>query len=100
MIPLVQALALFLLPLAASAASFREIVNDQIVPFADMVIQLMYALAFVFFLIGVVRFFITPDAEERQAGKAFMLWSMVGFFVLFGVWGLVRILLGILPSGA
>ncbi|HYE23299.1 MAG TPA: hypothetical protein VEA92_02510 [Candidatus Paceibacterota bacterium] len=88
----------FSLPLMASAASFREIVNDEIVPFANSIIQLLYAFAFVFFLIGVVRYFINPNVEERQQGKAFMIWSMVGFFVLFGVWGLVRILLGILPT--
>lgn len=86
------------LPLLASAATFRQIVNDEIVPLADSVIQLLYAIAFVFFLIGVVRYFVMSNAENRSEAKAFMIWSMVGFFVLFGVWGLVRILLGILPG--
>jgi len=93
-----KVLLAFTLPLLASAATFKEIVNDEIVPFADSVVQLFYALAFVFFLVGVVRYFFTGDGEERQKGKAFMLWGMIGFFVLFGVWGLVKILLGVLPG--
>ena len=93
-----KVLAAFLLPAVASAASFRELVNDEIVPFADSVIQILYAIAFIVFLIGIVRYFIMGNAENRAEGKAFMLWGMIGFFVLFGVWGLVRILLGILPG--
>lgn len=62
------------------------------------VIPLLYAIAFIGFLIGIVRYFFMGGEEGRTHGKQFMLWSVVGFAVLFSVWGLVRLLLSALPS--
>lgn len=77
--------------------SFAEIVYQRIVPFVDgALIPLLYALAFLFFLIGVVRFLFSMEEEKRKEGKQFVLWSLIGLFVLFAVWGLVRVLLSIL----
>jgi uncharacterized membrane protein YjfL (UPF0719 family) len=96
----VSVLALVLMPLFAHAESFKEIVNSKILPLADGVIQLMYALAFIFFLVGVVRFMMTKSEEERTEGKKFMLWGVIAFVVLFGVWGFVKLFLSVLPTGA
>lgn len=95
-----SALALLLTPVFAHAESFKEIVNSKILPLADSVIQLMYALAFIFFLVGVVRFMMTKSEEERTEGKKFMLWGVIAFIVLFGVWGFVKLFLSVLPTGA
>lgn len=74
--------------------------TDSIVGLVDgAVIPLMYALAFIMFLIGMVRFFFMGGEEARQKGKQFMLWSIIGFVVLFAVWGIVRLFLTILPGG-
>lgn len=89
---------LVLLPLLTHAATFKELVNDEIVPFVDTLVQLAYALAFIFFLIGVVRFFFSNSDEGRKSGKAFVLWGLVGFVVLFGVWGFVKLLMSIIPQ--
>ena len=62
------------------------------------VMPLLYALAFLLFLIGMVRFFFMEGEEGRQKGRVFMLWGMIGFVVLFGVWGIVRLLLSVLPA--
>jgi hypothetical protein len=45
-----------------------------------------------------VRFFFSHDAEKRQNGKMFAIYSIIGLAVLFSVWGLVRVLLGIITS--
>lgn len=87
------------LPLLAHAESFKEIVNSKIIPLADTIVQLMYALAFIFFLMGVVRFIMTKSEEERTEGKKFMLWGIIAFVVLFGVWGFVKLFLSVLPTG-
>ena len=90
--------AFLLLPLALHAATFKEIVEEQIVPLGDAVVGLFFALAFFFFLFGMLRFFFTGSQEQREQGKAFALWGIIGFVVLFGVWGFVRLLISILPS--
>jgi hypothetical protein len=90
-----MALALSL-PVLAQAKSLKEIVNGTIVPLGDLVITLLYSLAFVFFLVGIARFFFADGDKERTKAKEFAFWSIIAFFVLFGVWGLVNVLLGLL----
>ncbi len=87
-----------LLPVLAHAQSFRELVNEQIIPLGDSIIALGYAFAFLFFLFGMFRFFFTTSDEQREKGKTFALWGIVGLVVLFGLWGFVKLFLSILPS--
>ncbi len=84
-------------PLMARAVTFRGIVDDQIVPFIDNgVIPLLYALGFIFFLIGMVRFFFSASEEAREKGKQHAFWGLIGLVVLFGIWGFVKLFLSIL----
>lgn len=62
------------------------------------VFPLLQAFAFLGFLIGVVRYFFMGGEEGRSQGRQFMLWSVVGFAVLFSTWGLVNLLLATLPQ--
>lgn len=78
--------------------SFADIVNNSIVPLGDKLVELLYALAFIFFLIGMVRYFFSQNAESRQQGKYFAIYGIVALAILFVVWGLVRFLIGILSS--
>ena len=73
--------------------TFAEIVDKQIVPFGNTIISLFYALAFLFFLIGIVRLFFSHSEESRQSGRKFAIWGIVALVVLFSVWGIVRVLL-------
>jgi len=85
-------------PLAADAKSFKEIVDGTIVPLGDTIIALLYALAFLFFLIGMVRLFFSNNPESREKGRYFAIYGIGALVVLFAVWGLVRALLGVLGS--
>lgn len=74
--------------------TFAELVYTRIVPMIDSVIvPFIYALGFLFFLVGVFNYFFNENEEKRKEGRKFALWSIIGFFVLFSVWGLVRLLL-------
>jgi len=74
--------------------TFADLVYTQIIPFIDgVVIQVLYAVAFLFSIFGIFKFFFTGGEENRQRGKQFAVWGLLGFVVLFGVWSLVRILL-------
>ncbi len=79
--------------------TFADIVNNGIVPFIDgKVIPLLYALAFLLFTFGVFRYFFTGGDENRETGRTFVLWGLIGFVVLFGVWGIIRLLLSAIPG--
>ncbi|MFA5778282.1 MAG: hypothetical protein WC870_02215 [Candidatus Paceibacterota bacterium] len=64
-----------------------KIINDSVIP-------LIFALATVMFVWGVVQFFILNADEEakRAQGKQFMIWGIVALAVMLSVWGLVGIL--------
>lgn len=86
-------LTILLVPFAAQAASLKGL-TDDIVKFVNAsIIPLFYTLAFLFFVIGMVRFFFLEGDENREKGRQFMLWSIIGFVVMFSVWGIVRLLL-------
>lgn len=75
-------------------SSFAELVYEDIVPFIDGVLApFLYAIAFLVFVFGIVRFFFTGGAENREKGQQFALWGLIGFVVLFSLWGMVRLLL-------
>lgn len=62
----------------------------------NVLVPLVFAIAFVVFIWGVFQYFIAggADEEKREAGKSLMLWGIIGFFVMASVWGLVNILKG------
>lgn len=86
------------LPLSVSAKSFKEIVDGTIVPFGERLIELIFVVIFIVFLIGMVRFFFSDSPESREKGKYFAVYGVVGLAILFTVWGFVRILLSILDT--
>ncbi len=71
--------------------------------FNTVVIPVIFALSFLVFVWGVIKYFyIDGDNEEKRAeGRQFALWGVLGFVVLFSVWGIINILLstlGIAPK--
>lgn len=98
------ALLAFLLPFGVQAqtgtpTTFRGLV-DGIVGFVNTaVLPLLYALALLFFLVGMTRFFFLGGAENREQGKSFMIWGIIGLFVMFSVWGIVNMVLATFGAG-
>ena len=55
-------------------------------------IPLIIALAVAMFIWGIVQYVINGDEEAKKAkGKQFMIWGIIGLVVMFGVWGIVKI---------
>jgi len=93
------ALVAFLIPTWVHAAkSFADVTEDIVTLVNDSVVPLVYALAFLLFIFGMVRFFFFGGEENRAKGKTFMLWGIIGFVVMFSVWGIVRLLMTALPG--
>ncbi len=62
------------------------IINHSIIP-------LIFAIAIVMFIWGVVQYVMNGTDEEAKAkGRQFMLWGIIALTVMLGVWGLVGIL--------
>lgn len=59
----------------------------------NSIIPLLFALALVAFIYGVVRYVVNAtDSTKREEGRQFMIWGIVALFVMLSVWGLVGIL--------
>ncbi len=68
---------------------FLTFSNTVLIPFA-------LGVAFLFFLINVIRFFVIQGAEEdgRKNAKNLALYSILAFVVLIVFWGVVNLLAG------
>ena len=56
------------------------------------IIPLLFAVAVLVFIYGVVKFISTEESAEKESGRQFMIWGIVALAVMFSVWGLVKIL--------
>lgn len=71
--------------------AFLYKVNNAIV---NPLIYLMMAVALVSFLWGVAQYVNKGDNEDSRAeGSRHMLWGIVGLFIMFGVFGIIHIIL-------
>ena len=68
-----------------------SILNDYVVP-------VIFAIAFIVFLIGIYRYFIAGGANEEkvQEGQKFVLWSVIGFVIMFSIWGIINLFINTL----
>jgi len=56
------------------------------------IIPLIFALAFLFFLWGVLKFMMATDVKAKQEGQKLIWWGIIGLFVMVSVWGIIKIL--------
>jgi uncharacterized membrane protein YidH (DUF202 family) len=75
----------------ASLDSFLVKVSDNII---NPLIIFMFALAMVFFLYGVLEFFLNQDNEEAKTnGKSHMIWGVIGLTIMLGVWTILGMII-------
>ncbi len=56
------------------------------------IVPLVFTLAFLYFLWGMVMFIKgADDVKKREESKKFIYWGIIGLTVMIGVWGIVRI---------
>lgn len=56
------------------------------------VVPLLFALATVGFIWGIIQYFINPENEEKRSqGKSYAIWGLIGLFVMVSIWGLVGV---------
>lgn len=70
---------------------FLERVNAAIL---NPTILLMFALATVYFVWGLVQFIASSDTDQgRELGKSKILWGLVGMFIMISAYGIIRLVL-------
>ena len=74
--------------------SLQDILTNSIVFLNGTIIPLLFALAFLFFLVNVLRYFIIGGGNEEGRKKAKMLatWGIIAFVVMVSIWGIVNVL--------
>ncbi len=72
--------------------TFEGLVN-KFITIIKYVVPLIFAIALVAFLWGVFQYFFS-GAEKKEEAKDFLLYGIIGLFIMVSVWGLVRILTG------
>lgn len=64
------------------------------------VVPLLFALAVVGFIWGIIQFYLNPENEEkRKKGKSFIVGGLIALFVMTSMWGLVSILTNTFETG-
>ena len=89
----IVSLATVIAPFMANAQgqTVGSLINT-ITSYLNDAIYLMIAFATVMFVFYVVKYFMVPsDGEKRKEAGNYVMYSVIGFFIILSFWGLVNI---------
>jgi glucan phosphoethanolaminetransferase (alkaline phosphatase superfamily) len=75
---------------AATSKNLRDLVY-LITYYLNIALVLLMGVAVVIFVYNVIKYFIVTTEDHKGAGM-YVLYSVIGFFVILSFWGLVNIL--------
>lgn len=84
--------------LAFASGQTISSLSDGIVGILNKVLIVLMAVALVFFVGNIIRYFIKGNEDHKEAAP-YVMWSLIGFFVIISLWGLVNILKNTFFSG-
>lgn len=92
--------AAFLFPVVAFAQPVILCIGKGFIPkilcpikdILNVIVPILIALGVVYFVWGVVMYVIASDEEAKKSGKDRMIYGLIGFAVIIGLWGLVTII--------
>ncbi|MCA9353676.1 hypothetical protein KC842_02280 [Candidatus Nomurabacteria bacterium] len=73
-------------------AVVKEIVGKINAYIINPLIILMFAVALIIFLYGVIEFIAIKTDQARKNGKNHMLWGVIGMFIMVSVFTILRII--------
>jgi len=74
---------------AATGATLSDFVH-VIIYYLNIVLVLFMAVAIVMFTFYVIKYYVMPN-ENRKEGNLYVMYSVIGFFVILSFWGIVNI---------
>lgn len=86
--------ALFAYGVYAQGATVESLVRKIISGVLQPVITLLFALATVIFLWGIIQYVIAQAGDEKKLAdaKRVMIWGIIGLTVMASAWGIVAVL--------
>src|SRR3989344_854198 len=91
-------IGLALLALPRKAGAQPENLRDLVEVFLDILnsaVALIVALAVVVFIWGILKYITAGESEEKiREGRNYIIYGIIGIFVMVSVWGLVELLTG------
>ena len=82
------------------SGTLQDSINTVISIITTSIIPLLITLATVGFLWGMIKYITAADDENKlKEAKWFILYSLLGLFVMVSVWALVKILVGSFSLG-
>ncbi len=94
----VAATALTFLPLLAFAQTGGDQVGSllsKIKSWANLLIPIMMALAFIYFVWAIISFINAGDAEKKEVAQTKMINGVIGMTLMGSIWGVSRFLGGV-----
>jgi uncharacterized membrane protein YidH (DUF202 family) len=83
-----------LINIAYASESLDQFMNNVDKLIINPLILLLFALAVVYFLYGLVEFILNGENEEKKTtGKMHMLWGVIGITIMMGVFFLMNLIL-------
>ncbi len=55
-------------------------------------VPIIFTLAFIYFILGVIKYVISDSEKDKEKGRNFMIWGIVALFAMVSVWGLVKVI--------
>jgi|SRR3972149_2410271 len=84
------ALCVFLLPSVAFAVSDVLGFLDVLIAFVSALVPILIGCAVIVFFWGIIKFIAhAGDEKATTEGKQFILWGLVGLFVIVALWAIV-----------
>ena len=79
-----------------TVSSFVGRINELII---NPLVGLLFAVALVIFLWGIVEFFLQANSDlAREKGRSHMLWGIIGMFIMFSVFAIMKIIVNTLGA--
>lgn len=91
---LVGLLGMFFVPGVTLAANdVQGFLLDSLSFLNSTVVPFLFALAFLFFVVNVARYFIIggDKEDERKKARLLALWGIVAFVIMVSIWGIVNL---------
>ena len=74
-------------------SNLKELVLSVSFYVFNPIFSILFGIAFIVFIWGVIEYFLEHDSEEAHTkGKHHMMWGIIGMFIMFAAFALVRVI--------
>lgn len=76
-----------------NSSAIGTALSPIIVNIVNPLIMLVFALAVLFFVIGIIQMIVSGESSDaRKKGGMHMLWGSIGMFIMISAWGIIHLI--------